>query len=1194
MNTRPPGGRPTGAARFSEPSNGGRRRRSLSAIGSTLALLALVAGVPAVLLLLAGPIPVPTSWPSFDDITNTVDSAQVLDVLVIVVWLAWLQFMVCVVVETLAAVRGGVLAAPIPFSGPSQRLARLLVASVLLAGTVVGQVSIAQAAVLSGPGGPAAGRAVAAAAPFSQSGAEASARMLGSAPVAVGGTELTAAQQAVANTGHAVASRAGGVLDQDEKALDGRKVYIVEAPAGRHHDSLWAIAERHLGDGRRYQEIYKLNEGRSQPDGAHLHLARLIQPGWRLIMPEDAVGVPRYTAHRSAPAPAPAPGGSTSGDAGPAHAQPPAASAPAASAPAASAPAASAPAGQAPVAKAPATHAPASQAPAPKTPASKAPASKAPATQAPATQAPASHAPGTQAPSTRAPATQAPVAPAPASKAPTAGATRAPSPVGRPVPNSGHLGEHSGAAGAVADPTAVPSAPSRIGDATSTSKPSPVAAAPGPNDATPPAGNRLPTRAAGQRPIASAPSAPAASAPAAPATSAPASASPAGAATPPAIAAPAHSSAAGPAGTASRPAAAPVATPTGGNHVAAGPTPADRAARGEQAEDGGGISPLGFELIGAGLLASALLATLLVIRRRRGRTGEPDAEEMSTEAWLRTGADADRGSLLDLALRSLPRSCRDVGRQLPQAYGAVVDDDGLDLLLTLSHPSPPPPWIATDEGLRWRLTYADAQHLVADGDSAYPLLASIGRDPQGRDALINLAAAAGPISVVGSPAMAAAVVRALALGLAGNPWSRGIEVLTCDLPATLPAIAAGRLVPCAGARDLTEQLEQGSGRMPRTGPIQILTGGPAPGSRPEKVAIYGAPLNAPIAQRLQALIVRRTELAVLVTGELPGAAWRLKVDDAGNLSCDELSLNVTANRLGDGSVERLHALFISASTAGPRPGMPAERVTDEAGVVETDDVTWAQAAVRVSILGEVEVRAPGMIEAGRLPLFGEIVAYLALHPAGAHPTVLASAIWPRGVTSDVRDGTLAQVRDWLGTGPDGASRIREGSDGRMRLSPEVPCDWDVLRTLVGRAQASGDRSRERDLLIRALHLVRGPVVGGISHGTYTWLPRTDIERQAETLIVDAADRLSQICADEGDQVAVEQAAAAGLRAVPEAQHLWRHIIRAEHTLGGPARLARVVEHLQFALATSGVDVDPETQALVEHLSSPSAAAGNAS
>jgi len=326
----------------------------------------------------------------------------------------------------------------------------------------------------------------------------------------------------------------------------------------------------------------------------------------------------------------------------------------------------------------------------------------------------------------------------------------------------------------------------------------------------------------------------------------------------------------------------------------------------------------------------------------------------------------------------------------------------------------------------------------------------------------------------------------------------------------------------------------------------------------------------------------------VVTGELPGACWRLKVDDAGNLNCDELSLSVTANRLGDGSIERLHALFMSASTAGPPPGPAGDLLPERDRPVDTDDVTWAQAAVRVAILGDVEVRAPGNPQLLNVELASEIVAYLALHPAGVHPTVLASAVWPRGVTGDVRDGTLEQVRLWLGTDTDGSPRMKEGRDGRIRLASSVPCDWDVLRTLVSRAGQSVDQARERDLLVRALHLVRGPVAGGITHGTYTWLPRTDLERQSEKLIVDAADRLSEICRSEGDHVAVERAATIGLVASPTAQHLWRHILRAEHALGGPARLAAATEHLRFTLTTTGIDMEPETQALIEHLSGVSA------
>ncbi|WP_375790202.1 LysM peptidoglycan-binding domain-containing protein, partial [Streptomyces telluris] len=70
----------------------------------------------------------------------------------------------------------------------------------------------------------------------------------------------------------------------------GTKFYRVQPPEGRHHDSLWEIAERHLDDGRRYKEIYELNKDRVQPDGEKLTEASLIRPGWIMEMPADAHG----------------------------------------------------------------------------------------------------------------------------------------------------------------------------------------------------------------------------------------------------------------------------------------------------------------------------------------------------------------------------------------------------------------------------------------------------------------------------------------------------------------------------------------------------------------------------------------------------------------------------------------------------------------------------------------------------------------------------------------------------------------------------------------------------------------------------------------------------------------------------------------------------------------------------------------
>lgn len=59
----------------------------------------------------------------------------------------------------------------------------------------------------------------------------------------------------------------------------------------QRRDSLWVLAERHLGDGLRWREIYDLNQGLPQPGGRSLDDPNLIRPGWTLRLPADAVDV---------------------------------------------------------------------------------------------------------------------------------------------------------------------------------------------------------------------------------------------------------------------------------------------------------------------------------------------------------------------------------------------------------------------------------------------------------------------------------------------------------------------------------------------------------------------------------------------------------------------------------------------------------------------------------------------------------------------------------------------------------------------------------------------------------------------------------------------------------------------------------------------------------------------------------------
>ncbi|TSB28905.1 hypothetical protein FNJ62_09580 [Streptomyces benahoarensis] len=247
----------------------------LRALLAALALAALLIAVPVALVHFVG-WPLPDSLPSLSTLRQPITPATFVDVLAVVVWLAWAQFTACVLVEVKAAVSGVGLPARVPGAGPSQLMARQLIAAVLLLGASAA--SLAPSLSSLAPGDAAPRRApLTATAPQDPA---AQRKQPGPSPEAdrQRGTESRPGDP----RGAAAAAPRPGVR--------ATKFYRVQPPEGRHHDSLWEIARRHLGDGRRYQEIYELNKDRPQPDGSRLSLASLIRPGWIVEMPADAHG----------------------------------------------------------------------------------------------------------------------------------------------------------------------------------------------------------------------------------------------------------------------------------------------------------------------------------------------------------------------------------------------------------------------------------------------------------------------------------------------------------------------------------------------------------------------------------------------------------------------------------------------------------------------------------------------------------------------------------------------------------------------------------------------------------------------------------------------------------------------------------------------------------------------------------------
>ena len=72
--------------------------------------------------------------PSRDVLFSELSIETVLGIIAVVIWIAWLHFVVCLIAEAVAEIRGHGLSPRIPLGGGSQALARRLISTVVLIG----------------------------------------------------------------------------------------------------------------------------------------------------------------------------------------------------------------------------------------------------------------------------------------------------------------------------------------------------------------------------------------------------------------------------------------------------------------------------------------------------------------------------------------------------------------------------------------------------------------------------------------------------------------------------------------------------------------------------------------------------------------------------------------------------------------------------------------------------------------------------------------------------------------------------------------------------------------------------------------------------------------------------------------------------------------------------------------------------
>src|SRR3954454_8486337 len=231
----------------------GHAVRLLKAAGALVVLVAVIVGVP---LLLAALQLVPHSLPSPEEVIALLrvrDDGQLVQVVLATgVWVCWALFTASTAAELVALVRARP-APTLPGLRIFQRPAATLVAAVAVGLTVAPAVTSAI------PSGTAAARP-----PL---------------PVATLTSALSPSAQQDVDAPLIQTASADSGREEPPPPTSPPKTYQVQ-----RRDTLWALAERYLGDPLRYPEIIALNPTEVGPDNE-------TYPGTVLVMPTDATGL---------------------------------------------------------------------------------------------------------------------------------------------------------------------------------------------------------------------------------------------------------------------------------------------------------------------------------------------------------------------------------------------------------------------------------------------------------------------------------------------------------------------------------------------------------------------------------------------------------------------------------------------------------------------------------------------------------------------------------------------------------------------------------------------------------------------------------------------------------------------------------------------------------------------------------------
>ncbi|MFH9958958.1 LysM peptidoglycan-binding domain-containing protein [Streptomyces roseolus] len=273
----------------------------------------------------------------------------------------------------------------------------------------------------------------------------------------------------------------------------------------------------------------------------------------------------------------------------------------------------------------------------------------------------------------------------------------------------------------------------------------------------------------------------------------------------------------------------------------------------------------------------------------------------------------------------------------------------------------------------------------------------------------------------------------------------------------------------------------------------------------------------------------------------------------------------------------------SKPAAAPAPPAPEadqstsedEQEEEEAAEEGTDDTADLHAP-EIQVLGPVTVT--GVQASGHGPKLAQLAAYLYFKPG--RPDAVREAMDPRSPWSTATlQNRISQLRNSLGADPDNNLYLPRDRSGVYKLSPKVRCDWDRFLRLAERGLTKGPSTGIPDLEA-ALALVRGVPFGGTP-------PAWAAARHQEMLvrITDTAHTLAtwHRTGPRPDLDAARRVIRQALDIDDSAELLYQDWMRVEDQAGNRRAVQTAYEALLLVNRRLDVSTEPETEAVYESI-----------